>query len=96
MDGLKRVLQTKKDVSLHVGAGNSTTQDKMTVSGHQVFDFVGRTIEQYYPVVENLGQQGQFNPTIDNVQPTRSVYDVLDRNLLTTLPDNTVMSSSYG
>ena len=62
-DGLKRVLQTKKDSTIHVGADGST-RDVMTVSGHVVFDFLGRGIEQYYPITESLGKQGVFNTKI--------------------------------
>ncbi len=96
-DGLKRVLQTKKDLALHVAEG-SPTQDVMTVSGRVIFDFVGRTINQYYPVTESLGNQGAFNVNFDTVQPTVMTYDILDRNLQTTIPDNTstVMAYDFG
>ena len=50
IDGLKRVLQTKKDVSIG-GAQNQS----MTVSGRVVFDAFGRTIRQYYPTEEAKG-----------------------------------------
>jgi len=55
-DGLKRVLQTKKDAS--VLEGTTTAQDVMIVSRRVVFDEVGRTIKQFYPVTEALGLAG--------------------------------------
>lgn len=95
VDGLKRAIQTKKDATIHLGE-NGTSKDVMTVSGLVVYDFVGRALEQYYPITESLGQQGTFNSGKDSVQPTRLTYDVLDRNLCTTIPDNTQTCTSYG
>lgn len=94
-DGLKRVIQTKKDATLHTSP-TSQSEEGMIVSGHLTVDFVGRTIEQYYPITEELGNQGLFNPGIDPITPTLTTYDVLDRNLTTTIPDNTTTTISYG
>jgi RHS repeat-associated protein len=95
VDGLKRAIQTKKDATIHQGE-NGTAKDVMTVSGLVVYDFVGRSLEQYYPVTESLGQPGTFNASKDAIPPTRLTYDVLDRNLCTTIPDNTQTCTSYG
>ncbi|MDM8564425.1 SpvB/TcaC N-terminal domain-containing protein [Candidatus Halobeggiatoa sp. HSG11] len=94
-DGLKRVIQTKKDAAIHNGGSGNAT-DKMTVSGHTKFDFLGRTIAQYYPIVEPLGKQGVFNSGIDAIQKTAMVYDVMDRNVKTTIPDGTSTQTNYG
>src|SRR5262249_11535487 len=91
-DGLKRVVQTKKDA--HV-PGASTTGDVMTVSGRVIFDPFGRTIQQFYPVTEPLGQQRVFNPAFDTVQPTATTFDILDRLTKVTIPDNTSTTTSY-
>jgi YD repeat-containing protein len=93
-DGLKRVVQTKKDA--HV-PGASTTGDVMTVSGRVIFDAFGRTIAQFYPVTEALGQQRTFNATFDTsaLMPTTTTYDILDRALSVTIPDNTTTTSAY-
>jgi len=66
-DGLKRVVQTKKDAAVSPQAGTAPTH-VMTVSGRVNFDPFGRTIQQFYPVTETLGQQGVFNATFDTVQ----------------------------
>lgn len=95
IDGLKRVLQTKQDGTIHAGVDVWPT-DVMIVSGRQNFDFVGRTIEQFYPVTEPLGTPGTFNPSKDTVQPTHTSYDVLDRPTKTVLPDNTSTTMAYG
>ncbi|RKZ73861.1 MAG: sugar-binding protein, partial [Candidatus Parabeggiatoa sp. nov. 1] len=94
-DGLKRVLQTKKDATIHSGL-ETAAQEMMTVSGHITFDFIGRGIAQYYPITEALGSQGVFNPGVNSVQPTVTTYDVLDRNIRTTIPDNTSTEMAYG
>ncbi|MEK8019536.1 MAG: RHS repeat domain-containing protein [Candidatus Parabeggiatoa sp.] len=94
-DGLKRVLQTKKDATIHTSI-DTEPQDVMTVSGHVVFDFIGRGIEQYYPITESLGSPGVFNTSVDSIQPTVTVYDVMDRTVSTTIPDATSTLTAYG
>src|SRR5262249_32752283 len=69
--------------------------DVMTVSGRVIFDPFERTIQQFYPVTEPLGQQGVFNPAFDAVQPTVTTYDILDRTTKVTVPDNTITTSAY-
>lgn len=95
-DGLKRVLQTKKDASV-AGLAGDDPQAVMTVSGRTVFDFAGRAVEQFYPVTEPKGAGNTaFNPAFDTVQPTRLTHDVLDRTVRTVLPDNTVSTMAFG
>ena len=95
-DGLKRVLQTKKDGTIYTGL-DTPAQDVMIVSGRILFDGVGRPVEQYYPVTEPLGAPDVFNPAFDDsAQPTRTVYDILDRPVLAVMPDNTQTASHYG
>ncbi|MFZ5562400.1 MAG: SpvB/TcaC N-terminal domain-containing protein [Pseudomonadota bacterium] len=93
-DGLKRVLQTKKDGAVDATGGGSAS-DVMIVSGRVTFDAFGRTVAQFHPVTEGLGAQGTFNASFDGVQPTRTEFDVLDREVQTTLPDNSVFRTSY-
>ena len=88
-DGIKRVLQTKKRAAVN-------GQTMMIVSGRTVFDGLGRTVAQYYPVVEPLGQAGTFNGANDERYHTATEFDVLDRTVKTTLPDATVTTMSYG
>jgi RHS repeat-associated protein len=94
-DGLKRVLQTKKDASIHNGP-DSTLANSMVVSGRVTFDFIGRAIEQFYPVTEPKGANSAFNTAFDSVTPTRMDYDILDRNTRTTIPDGTSTSIAHG
>ena len=98
IDGLKRVLQTKKDMAINT-AGTNTATDKMVASGRLTFDFVGRTTERRYPVEENLGSQGVFNAAIDPEPPTITEFDVLDRTTKLTTPHDTptrMTTFSYG
>ncbi|WP_019143026.1 SpvB/TcaC N-terminal domain-containing protein [Noviherbaspirillum massiliense] len=94
-DGIKRVIQTKKDITLFTGA-TTAPLDVMSVSGRIVYDAFGRAVSQYYPVTEALGRAGIFNEAVDSVAPTRTEYDVLDRVTRTTLPDNTFTTMAYG
>src|SRR5262249_45083317 len=93
-DGLKRTVQTKKDAAVSPQAGTAST-DVMMVSGRIIFDPFGRTIQQFYPVTEPLGQQGTFNQTFDSVPPTVTTYDILDRVTKVTLPDATTTTTAY-
>ena len=89
-DGIKRVLQTKKRAAVN-------GQTMMIVSGRSVFDGLGRSVEQHYPVTEPLGQAGTFNLAKNSgTYHTATEYDVLDRTVKTTLPDATVTTMAYG
>jgi RHS repeat-associated protein len=96
VDGLKRPIQTKKDATLFTGP-NTAPQNGMIVSGRVKYDFLGRPVEQFYPVTEpKSARNTTFNPAFDTVQPTRISYDVLDRTTKTVLPDNTASTITYG
>lgn len=78
VDGLGRVLQTKKDVSIYQGEGKSDTE-MMVVSGRVTFDAFGRTVSALYPITEPKDDTpGNFNPDKDGEKPTLSEYDVLN------------------
>ncbi|MDD7461223.1 MAG: hypothetical protein PUK67_01880 [Prevotellaceae bacterium] len=47
---------------------------------------IGCVAKAYYPVTEALGGKTAFNRTFDDVSPTVTVYDVLDRAMKVTLP----------
>jgi RHS repeat-associated protein len=95
VDGLGRVLQTKKDVAIFIGDGKTDTE-MMTVSGRVLFDAFGRTTKAYYPTTEATGTPGVFNTTFDDVKPTETIYDVLNRTLSVTLPDGATTQTQYG
>ncbi|HEX6683468.1 MAG TPA: SpvB/TcaC N-terminal domain-containing protein [Candidatus Limnocylindrales bacterium] len=96
IDGLKRVVQTKKDAAVHTGE-NTAPADVMAVSGRSRYDFVGRVVEHFYPVTEPKGAANiTFNPVFDPVAPTRTTFDILDRTTRSVLPDNTVNAVQYG
>jgi RHS repeat-associated protein len=94
IDGLKRVLQTKKDATV-AGVPGSAPSDAMTVSGRVLFDHAGRTVQQFYPVVEAKGTNTTFNTGFDSIAPTRTRFDVLDRPLHVDLPDGTATQMAY-
>ncbi|UUV32036.1 sugar-binding protein [Amycolatopsis roodepoortensis] len=95
-DGLKRVLQTKKDASVANNPGDTPDQ-VMTVSGRTKVDFAGRVVEQYHPVTEPKGDGSTtFNAAFDTVAPTRTSFDVLDRPVKTVAPDEVTTAMAYG
>ncbi|MGF2734656.1 SpvB/TcaC N-terminal domain-containing protein [Marinobacter sp. DUT-1] len=93
-DGLKRVLQTKKDSQ--IGTGVDDPQAVMVASGRILFDHLGRSVEQYYPVTEPVGSALRFNATFDPIPPTVTEYDVQDRPLTVTQPDGATTEFDYG
>jgi RHS repeat-associated protein len=95
MDGLRRVIQIKKDASIYM-AGAGSSQDHMIVSGATEFDFLGRPVKQWYPITEPKGQEGEYNSGVDEIKPTVTTYDVLDRTTSITIPDDTVTFYEYG
>ncbi|MFT3769077.1 MAG: SpvB/TcaC N-terminal domain-containing protein [Minicystis sp.] len=88
IDGERRTIQTKQDAALYAGV-NQASADVMIVSGRRTYDLVGRVIQERYPVVEPLGSAGVFNTAVDGVAPMVTAYDVLDRTVVTTMPDGT-------
>ncbi|MFB7516554.1 SpvB/TcaC N-terminal domain-containing protein [Streptomyces sp. NPDC056144] len=95
-DGLRRVLQTKKDASVAASPGAAPAQ-VMTVSGRLRFDHLGRVVEKYYPVTETKGAANTtFNASFDSVAPTKETFDVLDRSVRTVQPDGVTTSTAYG
>ncbi|WP_258105033.1 SpvB/TcaC N-terminal domain-containing protein [Marinoscillum sp. MHG1-6] len=95
VDGLGRVLQTKKDGAIYKGDGQPD-EEMMIVSGRVLFDAFGRSIKAYYPVSEPTGTQGTFNSTTDGVAPTTTAYDVLNRAIAVVLPDGAETTTEYG
>ncbi|WP_414939011.1 SpvB/TcaC N-terminal domain-containing protein [Amycolatopsis sp. cmx-11-51] len=95
-DGLKRVLQTKKDATVADRAGD-TPAPVMTVSGRTKFDFLGRVVELYHPVTEpKSGDNATFNTAFDTVRPTRMSFDARDRLVKTVSPDEVTGTVAYG
>ena len=74
VDGLGRVLQTKKDVALFQGEGKAD-EEAMVVSGKVIYDAYGRVVEAYQPRVDQ-GKPGEFLGG-EGEHPTKTTYDVL-------------------
>ena len=65
------------------------------VSGRNMYDAFGRVAKAFYPTTEGTGSKSTFNKSFDNVSPTVTVYDVLDRATSVTLPDNSTTTTAY-
>lgn len=97
IDGLGRVIQTKKDATVHASE-DQPPRDVMIVSGRVAFDHAGRVRAQYYPTTEDKGTNNtSFSSSFEEgaPPPTRTTYDALDRATSVTLPDGTVTSMTY-
>jgi len=86
-DGMGRALQVKKD-------GYVDGTEKMIVSGRVKYDYFGRAIESYYPVVEDKTNMTKFNAAFDTYL-TKTEYDVMDRVVQETEPDGTIAKTAY-
>ena len=76
--------------------GNSAKDENvMIVSGRNVYDAFGRVAKAFYPTTEGTGSKSTFNKSFDNVSPTVTVYDVLDRATSVILPDNSTTTTAY-
>uniref|UniRef100_UPI003AAA8E4B RHS repeat-associated core domain-containing protein n=3 Tax=Prevotellaceae TaxID=171552 RepID=UPI003AAA8E4B len=97
VDGFGRAVQVKKDgVVTSASKGNSAKDENvMIVSGRNVYDAFGRVAKAFYPTTEGTGSKSTFNKSFDNVSPTVTVYDVLDRATSVTLPDNSTTTTAY-
>lgn len=97
VDGFGRPVQVKKDGVITTASKGSGASDRnvMIVSGRNVYDAFGRVAKAYYPTTEETGSKTSFNTAFDNVTPTVTVYDVLDRALSVTLPDNSETVTEY-
>src|SRR5207249_4298609 len=71
-------------------------KEQMIVSGRLLFDGLGRQSAAYLPVTEDKGTDSVFNSGFDNITPTVTTYDVLNRALTTTLPDGSMTHHTYG
>ena len=70
-------------------------ENVMIVSGRNMYDAFGRVAKAFYPTTEGTGSKSTFNKSFDNVSPTVTVYDVLDRATSVTLPDNSTTTTAY-
>ncbi|WP_242158318.1 SpvB/TcaC N-terminal domain-containing protein [Aestuariivivens sediminis] len=95
IDGLKRMIQIKKDASVFTDR-SAQDEEKMIVSGITEYDAFSRKMKNYYPTTETKGSATQMSIIRDNVNPTIFTYDVLDRIIQTTDPDGTLSLRNYG
>ena len=97
VDGFGRAVQVKKDgVVTSAAKGNSAKDENvMIVSGRNMYDAFGRVAKAFHPTTEGTGSKSTFNKSFDNVSPTVTVYDVLDRATSVTLPDNSTTTTAY-
>jgi YD repeat-containing protein len=86
-DGMKRIIQTRKDAEIKGTPG-------VIVSGAVEFDSLGRVVKQGQPVPGKtaLGAYEELSPW----NPTVFAYDTLDRTTGITTPDGALTTTEYG
>ncbi len=95
VDGLARVIETKRDARVFQGP-NASSQDRMIVSDQVAFDAFGRPARTFYDGSEPLGTPGSFNGDYDDQHATVTSYDVLDRTTRTVQPGGRTTEVTYG
>src|SRR5262249_46978507 len=94
MDGLGRVIQTKKDGSLFKGKSVDDALD-MIVSGGDIYDAFGRVVKTYYPVAVPAGASDtSLSGATGGVRET-TTYDVEDREASIVLADGATDKMTY-
>ncbi len=82
-------------VTRETKGSSAKDENVMIVSGRNVYDAFGRVAKAFYPTTEGTGSKSTFSKSFDNVSPTVTVYDVLDRATSVTLPDNSTTTTAY-
>jgi L-aminopeptidase/D-esterase-like protein len=75
--------------------GTAMAERVVVTSGRVVYDAFGRVIATYHPTVDG-DTVTAFSCEVDTVPPTVTAYDVLDRPVRVTYPDNSVTETDYG
>jgi RHS repeat-associated protein len=92
LDGLGRVIQTKK--TAEIATSSSTKAVGWSVTGHQSFDLMGR-VDLQGQAFASFSSRPEFVPGQPR-NPTRFIYDVLGRTLETLEPNGAVTRVAYG
>ena len=82
-------------VTRETKGSSAKDENVMIVSGRNVYDAFGRVAKAFYPTTEGTGSKSTFSKSFDNVSPTVTVYDVLDRATSVILPDNSTTTTAY-
>ena len=82
-------------VTRETKGSSAKDENVMIVSGRNVYDAFGRVAKAFYPTTEGTESKSTFSKSFDNVSPTVTVYDVLDRATSVTLPDNSTTTTAY-
>ncbi len=97
VDGIARVVQVKKDITLNNGTiTDPDYQENLSVSGKTQYDEFGRVIKQYHPnyEVKNCSE----NYTINNTESdyfSETLFDPLNRPVKTIDPEGNISEVEY-
>lgn len=99
IDGLKRVIQTKKTGEYYDAESNLSVEG-MNVSGKAVYNCQGKVSRQGQPAFQRVSitdaTLGMYDfYTVELKNPTEIEYDVLSRDVKSILPDNSEITKIY-
>jgi RHS repeat-associated protein len=94
IDGLGRPVQVKK--SAVIWENGTEREGVMTVSGKQLYDAFGRVTAAYHPTTAPAASAQTYIAQPDDITPTRTTYDVLNRSVTVSLPDGSVTTMQHG
>ncbi len=92
VDGIGRAIQVKKDGVVY---SNGKKTEVSIVSGRNYFDSFGRAVKSYYPTTSNLADYEKINTKFDDISPTITTFDLMDRALQIQMPDGTQTTNAY-
>ena len=95
MDGIGRETQTKQDATVFRGS-DQPAADVMIVGGAVEYDALGRSVKEWYPIEEPLGNIGTYNTATDVVTPTQVTWSLTDHITQITAPNGSTTQFSYG
>ncbi|MFV0507546.1 MAG: type IV secretion protein Rhs, partial [Bacteroidales bacterium] len=91
VDGLGRAIQVKKDGVVYA---DGKKEEVSIVSGRTHFDAFGRAAKVYHPTTTKLADYAKFNTEYDDISPTSTTFDVMDRALQITMPDDSIKTTN--
>jgi len=97
VDGIARVVQVKKDITLNVGTmDDPDNQEVLSISGKTEYDEFGRVIKQYHPNYET--RNCSENYTVNNTESdyfSETLSDPLNRPVKTIDPEGNISEVEY-
>jgi len=93
-DGTGQVIQTKKTAMIWDDDLMENVPG-VVVSGRTMMDHRRRITKSYYPTLGSINEITVYSTELPSTAPTRHVFDLLDRETTTILPDSSIVQNKY-